>query len=185
MLDRMKHHAWYVVEQGGAEGDNVLFGRISLGFGTAPAQPFASDDGSWAVLDGELYDAEDARGPLERQGLRFTGESHAEILLRGCLSDGAAFLGRTRGKFAAAIWDGPRRRLLLVNDRFGMRPLYYAQTEDGLLFASEIKALLTNPAVSRARNLRGIAQFFPFGHLWNADTFYESVSPLPAAAWAA
>jgi asparagine synthase (glutamine-hydrolysing) len=73
--------------------------------------------------------------------------------------------------------------LILVNDRFGMQPLYYARLADRLLFGSEIKAVLADPDVPRERNLRGLAQFFTFGQLLAEETLLEAIHVVPAAGW--
>src|SRR5439155_25240891 len=148
----------------------------------AAAQPAHNPDRTWlAVLEGEVLDYERHRHALEVTGQRFAGDSHAELLIHGFRAQGPAFFGGLHGKFAAALWDATSRRLVLVNDRFGMKPLYYARRPGRLVFASEIKALLADPAVSRQTNLRGLAQFFTFGQLLGEDTLFEGVRLLPAA----
>src|SRR5439155_2590008 len=113
----------------------------------------------------EIYDYEKERRPLEAAGHAFRGASHAELLLHGFEQDGPKFLQHLSGHFAAAIWDDRQRRLTLISDRFGMKPLYYFAGSGTLLFASEIKALLCAGDVPRQMNLRGLAQFFTFGQL--------------------
>src|SRR5262249_41012447 len=130
-----------------------------------------------------LYDSQPQRRRLTAAGQRFRGDSHAELLLRGYESEGRAFFRGLHGKFVAALWDARARQLILVNDRFGMRPVYYAELPGRLLFASEIKALLADPAVSRRNHLRGVAQFFTYGQLLGEDTLLEGVRLLPAAGW--
>ena len=98
-----------------------------------------------AELRRELIDA----------GRRFAGESQAELLLHGYEAAGKEFFRRVEGKFAFALWDHPRRRLLIVNDRFGMKPLYFARLPGMLLAASEIKSLLAHADVSRAASRAG------------------------------
>ena len=184
MAESLRHHPWYV-EQGHVDPPaGLALGRTHLGTIDPAEQPARSDDGQLlGLLSGEILDHAAQRRALEAAGCRFRGDGHAELLLRGYEHSGHEFLRGLHGAFAGAIWDGRRRRLVLVNDRFGMRPLYYARTPERLVFASEIKALLADPLVSRALNPRGIAQFFTFGHLLNQDTFYESIEVLPAAGW--
>ena len=157
--------------------------RVSLGFVNTAPQPASNEDRShWCVLDGELYDTTSLRRELLDAGCQFQTDSDAELLLHGFAAQGPAFLSRLNGKFAAAIVDSRERRLTLVNDRFGMKPLYYAATADGLHFASEIKSLLANRQSPRQLNLRGLAQFFSFGQLFGQDTFVEGIEGLPPAA---
>src|SRR6185312_10301487 len=94
---------------------------------------------------------------------------------------GEKFFRRLHGTFAAAIWDVRQRRLVLANDRFGMKGLYYATLPGRLVFASEIKALLVDPELSRQLNPRGLAQFFSFSQFLGEDTLLEAVQLLPAA----
>ncbi len=162
----------------------VALGRMALGFATGEPQPVSSSDGAVSVvMDGELYDGDEQRRRLVQQGCRFSGTQSAEVLLHGYLCGGKRFFGGLHGKFVAVIWDAAHRRLIAVNDRFGMRPLYYACAPGKVLVASEIKSILTDPEVSRQPSLRGIAQFFTFGQYLGEDTSLESVRLVPAAGW--
>jgi asparagine synthase (glutamine-hydrolysing) len=105
-------------------------------------QPLANEDGTVVVVqNGEIYNHEALRGELERAGHRFATRSDTEVLAHAYEEWGDAFPERLRGMFAVAVWDAPRRRLLLARDRFGIKPLYWAEDGDGLLFASELRAL--------------------------------------------
>lgn len=182
MGQRLKHHAWYKEDHHVDPGNRLALGRVSLGFVNTATQPATNEDGSLlAVLDGEVYDFEEQRRVLLAAGHRFQSDSHAELLLHGYESAGPKFFRGLHGTFAAAVWDVRNRRLLLVNDRFGMKGLYFAQLPGRLLFASEIKALLVDVELSRRANPRGIAQFFTFGQLLGEDTLLEEVRLLPAA----
>ncbi len=184
MVRRLKHHPWYREDRHADAAAGVALGRASLGFVNAAEQPARNEDGSLlAVMEGELYDADELRRTLADAGHRFRGDGHAEVLLHGYESAGQDFFGGLNGTFAAAIWDAAGRRLVLVNDRFGMKPLYYAEAAGRLLFGSEIKALLADPDLPRARSRRGLAQFFTFGQLLGEDTLFEAVRVLPAAGW--
>jgi asparagine synthase (glutamine-hydrolysing) len=103
-------------------------------------------------------------------------------LLGRYLDDGIGACAGIEGRFAAAIWDKARRELLLISDKFGAKPLYYSQHPNFLAFASEIKALLGLPDLSRNLNLTGLVQFFAFGHFWNGDTLLSSVHCMDAAS---
>lgn len=184
MSQRLKHHAWYREEQYLDPSNRLALGRVSLGFVNAAVQPVASEDGSLiVVMEGEVYDFEEQWRALSAAGHVFHSPSHAELLLRGYESGGPKFFRDLHGSFAAAIWDGRNRRMVLANDRFGMKGLYYALLPGRLLFASEIKGLLVDPELSRRPNPRGIAQFFTFEQLLGEDTLLEEVRLLPAAGW--
>jgi asparagine synthase (glutamine-hydrolysing) len=182
MAARLKHHAWYRTSRYIDEAAGLALGRMALGFINPAAQPAFNEDRSLlAVMDGELYDYDDQRRELGAAGHTFRDDSHAEVLLHGYESKGEAFFRGLHGKFVAALWDVRKQRLMLLNDRFGMRPLFYTQLPGRLLFASEIKALLADPAVSRQGHFRGIAQFFTFGHLLGEDTS-KAFASFPAQA---
>lgn len=184
MTNRIRHHAWYREHRHLDEEAGVALGRMSLGFVNTADQPATNEEQSLlAVLDGEVYDYDDQRRGLEAAGHVFHGDSHAELLLHGYEEKGQAFLAGLHGKFVAAIWDRRNRQVILANDRFGMRPLYYAKLRGRLLWASEVKALLADAAVCRQGHLRGIAQFFTFGQLLGEDTLLKGVRLLPAAGW--
>ena len=106
-------------------------------------QPMVSDDGGLVlVYNGEIYDADVLRAELESLGHGFRGTSDTEVLLNACARWGVAgALRRLNGMFAFALWEAGARRLTLVRDRIGIKPLYWATTGDLLLFASELKAL--------------------------------------------
>ena len=184
MTGRLRHHPSYVEHTHLDPAAGLALGRVSLGFvNTAPQPAFNEDRSLLAVMDGEVYDCEDQRRALEAQGHTFRGDSHAELLLHGYEESGQAFFRSLHGCFAAAIWDGRQRRLILVNDRFGMKPLYYTPLAGRFLFASAIKSLLADADVPRQINVRGVAQFFTYGQLLGVDTLLEAVHLLPPAGW--
>lgn len=184
MALRLRHHDWYKEDRHVDAAAGLAVGRTALGFVNTASQPASNEDGSLlAMLEGEIYDAAALRRQLEAAGHRFRTEGHAELLLHGFEEHGRDFLLRVHGCFVAALWQARQRRLVLTSDRFGMKPLYYTQLPGRLLFASELKALLADPEVSRRPSLRGLAQFFTFGQLLGDDTLVEGIAYLPAAAW--
>lgn len=184
MLTSMRHEPWHNVERDGIANEHLAMGRVTLGFVNRAPQPVKLSDAPLsAVMAGELYDADVHRQRLIAAGQRFDGDSHAEVLLRGYLQQGKEFFAGLNGKFCAAIHDGREERVILTNDRFGMQPLYYAESSAGeIVFASEIKSLLTDPRLTREQNPRGVIQFFTFGHLWGEETLYAAIRTLPPAA---
>ena len=105
-------------------------------------QPMFADDGeTWVAFNGEIYDYKTLRSDLEREGQRFLTDSDTEVVLRGYLVWGDAFVERIDGMFAIVIWDSSERKLKLFRDRPGIKPLYYYYDGHRFAFASELKAL--------------------------------------------
>jgi asparagine synthase (glutamine-hydrolysing) len=180
--DAMRHHPWYQDDRWRDAGNHIGFGRISTGCVNAASQPTRSGSGNLiGVMEGEVYDYAARRQELEAAGQKFAGNSHAELIVRGIELYGPAYLNRIDGKFVVAVWDARSRRLHLANDRFGMKPVYYCHRAGRLSFASEIKALLTDPAMTSKLDVRGLAQFFTFGQLFGEDTLFTGIRLLSAA----
>lgn len=159
----------------------ISLGAVHLPFAADNQRPIDNSDYS-AVFSGEIYNRQELVQSLRSQGIVLDSSTTIwEIFATGVLKVGAAFLKRVDGKFCAAIFDRARQKLLLVTDKFGLKPIYYTATSNQLLFASEIKAILTDPQVSRDQNVRGLAQFFSLGHFWNNETFYDAIRVIPAA----
>lgn len=181
MAERMKHRPWYREDRHVDPAGGIALSRITLGFVNKAKQPVVNEDHSLlGMMEGEIYDYAERRREL---GAFCRTESHAELLLRGYESKGQAYFRELHGTFVAAIWDARARRLIVVNDRFGMKPLYYAKLPGRLLFASEIKALLADAEISRKSDPRGIAEYFAFGQLLGETTLFEAIRHLPAAGW--
>lgn len=129
------------------------------------------------VFNGEIFNFRELRRELESAGHRFRTNSDTEAIVHGYEEWGDDFVKRLRGMFAFVIWDGPRRRMILGRDRFGVKPLYYAETDGGarLLFASEIKALFAEERVPRALNQSRLAEYLSFRSLADEETLFEGV----------
>lgn len=146
----------------------------------AAAQPMTNEDESvWLVFNGEIYNFRELRASLETRGARFRTRSDTEVILRLYEAEGERSLSRLDGMFALAIWDGKRQALLLARDRVGKKPLFYAETPDGLLFASEIKALLQHPQVTAQVHTDALPSLFLYGYVPSPDTCYRGIVQLP------
>lgn len=125
------------------------------------AQPLGNEDGSVQVtFNGEIYNFRELVTELEARGHRFHTRSDTEVLVHLYEERGVDGLERLNGMFAFAIWDQNRGRLILARDRFGVKPLTYAVTDRGIVFASTVAALLEHPAVSRTIDPRELAGYF-------------------------
>jgi asparagine synthase (glutamine-hydrolysing) len=128
-------------------------------------QPMSVDTPNGAVAivySGETYNFTELRGELIRRGHRFTTDSDTEVVLHAYLEWGDAMAERLNGMYAFAIWDARHDKLVMVRDRMGIKPFYYYETLDGVLFGSEPKAILANPAVEHTVTLDGIRELFAF-----------------------
>jgi len=161
-----------------------------LDLSEAGRQPMPNEDGSvWIVYNGEVYNFAELRAELERRGHRFRSRTDTEVLLHAYEEWGVEFVKRLQGMFAFAIWDsreGQRERgagrLLLVRDRLGIKPLYYAFLPDGtLVFGSELKAILEYPEVPREVDPVALDAYFAYGYIPAPLTIYRAIRKLPPA----
>ncbi|WP_255946244.1 asparagine synthase (glutamine-hydrolyzing) [Streptomyces odontomachi] len=114
------------------------------------------------VYSGETYNFTELRRELTGRGHAFTTDSDTEVVLRGYQEWGEAFAERLNGMYAFAIWDGRSDKLVMVRDRMGIKPFYYYETPDGVLFGSEPKAILANPLARRRVTTDGMRELFTF-----------------------
>ena len=143
-------------------------------------QPMTNEDGSvWIVFNGEIYNFKDLRNELVAKGHRFRSRTDTEVIVHLYEEEGTDCLQRLDGMFAFAIWDGKRRRLLLARDRVGKKPLKYAETSAGLVFASEVKALLASGLVSNEVDMGSIHDYLTFGYVPSPATGFASIRKLP------
>lgn len=125
------------------------------------AQPMVAEFGSHRVAvtySGEVYNFAELREQLLRLGQEFRTRSDTEVVLRGYLAWGIAVVERLNGMYALAIWDSRDRRLVLLRDRMGVKPLYYRRTPDGVLFGSEPKAILASGRVKPVVDAAGLVE---------------------------
>ena len=154
--------------------------RLSvLDLSAAGSQPMASEDGTVTlVYNGEIYNFLELRRELEEYGVRHSGTSDTEVLLRAYLHWGDEAFERLRGMFAVALWDARVATLHLVRDRFGIKPLFYAAIPGGIVFGSEIKALLASRLTGREMSWRAFCEFLYYGNSLGAGTFFEGIRKL-------
>jgi asparagine synthase (glutamine-hydrolysing) len=138
-------------------------------------QPIANEDGTVTVVqNGELYNYPELRLELERAGHRFRTSCDTEVLVHLYEREGEAFARRLRGMFAVALWDAPRRRLVLARDRYGIKPLYYREENGGLEFASELRSLPRGEI-----DLDALEAFLAFNSIPAPLTIFREARKLP------
>ena len=143
-------------------------------------QPLANEDQTvWVVFNGEIYNFADVRADLQRAGHRFRTHSDTEVIVHAYEEWGDRAVDRFRGMFAFALWDEPRRRLLLVRDRVGVKPLYYCATASGVAFGSELKSLLEDPDVPRDWSPEALDAYLTLQYVPCPHTIYRAISKLP------
>jgi asparagine synthase (glutamine-hydrolysing) len=145
-------------------------------------QPMPNEDGTiQAVFNGEIYNFRELRADLVRRGHCFRSAGDTETIVHLYEEHGLEFVQRLRGMFAVALWDTKRRRLVLVRDRLGKKPIFYLRTPELFAFASEIKALLAANLVPRRIDPIAIDQFLSLQYVPAPRTGFEDIRKLPAA----
>jgi asparagine synthase (glutamine-hydrolysing) len=153
--------------------------RLSIVDLAAGHQPLSNEDGSiWIVFNGEIYNHADVRPELEAAGHVYRTRSDTETIIHAYEQWGDACVDRLRGMFAFAIWDAPRRRLLLARDRLGVKPLYWAQANGRLLFGSEIKSVLESGQIRAEADEARLPELLSTRYLSGAETLFKGIHRL-------
>lgn len=183
-LERIRHRGPDGIGKWVSADGRVGFGHVRLSIIDLEtgAQPMHSDDGRFTIIyNGEIYNYIELRAELGEN--QFRTHSDTEVILRAFQRWGAACVNKLRGMFAIAIWDAAEQTLFLARDRFGIKPLYWAETSEGLFFASEIKALL--PFLDkRSVNSAALSDYFTFQFCLGEKTLMDGVWQMPAAHFA-
>ena len=180
----------------GPDGDGFFFAPgIGLGhrrlaiidLSPGGLQPKASRDGRLQItFNGEIYNFRELRQELEAKGRHFDTKSDTEVILQAFEEWGEDAVSRLSGQFAFALWDSAAQCLYLVRDRLGEKPLYYSVLDDGgLIFGSELKALLVHPQLRRDIDPRAVEDFFALGYVAEPRSIYAGVGKVPAGGFIA
>lgn len=129
----------------------------------------------WVVFNGEIYNFKTLRAQLEAHGHRFSTKSDTEVIIYAYKEYDDEFANHLDGMFAVALLDEERQKLFLVRDRLGIKPLYYYFNEKGLIFASEVKAILQFPGVSCAPNIKELCSLLTWGYSISHETIFNDV----------
>jgi asparagine synthase (glutamine-hydrolysing) len=147
-------------------------------------QPMHTADQRYTIVfNGEIYNYQELRRGLEEKGRRFVTTGDTEVLLQMFAEYGPLMLGRLRGMYAFGIWDEEAQQLFLARDPFGIKPLYYAEGNGCLYFASQVKALLEAPGVDLREQSAGHVGFFVWGSVPEPFTLYRGIRCLPSGTW--
>ena len=153
--------------------------RLSIVDLAAGHQPLSNEDGTiWIVFNGEIYNHADVRPGLEAAGHRYRTRSDTETIVHAYEQWGDACVEHLRGMFAFAIWDAPRRRLLLARDRLGVKPLYWAIAGSRLLFGSEIKSVLESGLIRAEADEARLPELLSTRYLSGAETLFKGIHRL-------
>jgi asparagine synthase (glutamine-hydrolysing) len=170
-------------ELGGAVGfAHRRLAIIDLTTGEQPMTHRAA--GVTLIYNGEIYNFRELRRELESKGHRFRSQSDTEVLLTAYVAWGPECVGRLRGMFAFALWDEPRRRLMLARDHFGKKPLYLAETRGGLVFGSEVKALLAFGDLAPDLDRASVADYLVYRYVPAPHTLFAGIRKLSPGSYA-
>lgn len=175
-----------LVHRGPDQQGRFVSGQISLGATRLSIvdleggdQPFLSPDKNVVVVfNGEIFNHHEIRAELEAQGFRFRTHCDTEVVLHAFLRWGSACFSRFRGMFAIAVWVQSEQRLLLARDRMGIKPLYYCLRDGEIHFGSELKCILTHPAVPRKVSLAGLNCFLSLNYVPGPHTLVDGIAKL-------
>ena len=143
-------------------------------------QPIRNEDGSiWTVLNGEIYNFAELRKLLEQKGHKFYTHTDTEVIVHAYEEYGEKFAEHLTGMFAVAVWDKRRQKLILARDRLGIKPLYYSEGPNGLLFGSETKAILQG-GMERDVDLQALHDYLSFNYVPGPRSIFKHVRSLPA-----
>jgi asparagine synthase (glutamine-hydrolysing) len=174
MIHRGPHGEWHHLEPGAGLALRSL----------CKSNPFNRETGKSenesiiAILDGVIYNQAELQANLQAKGHTFRTSSDAEVIAHLYEQERDKFPEFLNGIFSIAVWDRSHRRLLLVRDRLGVKPLYFAKLNGTLIFASELKAVIRHPEINREIDLMGFSEYLTFGHAIPQRTVLSGVKKL-------
>jgi len=183
LLERMNST---MIHRGPDDEGYYLEGNVGLGhrrlsiidLNTGHQPIFNEDKSKVIVFNGEIYNFMDLRTQLEQKGHIFKTKTDTEVILHGYEEWGQDCVSRLRGMFAFALWDKSKRTLFLARDRLGIKPLYYCKNGSKFVLASELKAILEVPNLSRELDLEAVSDYLSFGYIPAPKTIFKGVYKL-------
>lgn len=188
LIERMTH----LISHRGPDDDGAYHdGAVGLGFArlsiidlSGGHQPMSNETGDvWIVFNGEIWNYKALRKELLEKGHQFRTNSDTETIVHAYEEYGVDCVARLHGMFGFAIWDGPRKRLLLARDRAGKKPLYYTYVDGDIIFASEIKSLLCHPRVKRQADPQALADFLSVRYVPGPATLFANIYKVQPGHW--
>lgn len=181
MINSIKHYDYFKTDK--FVESNFGSARVHLGIFNPEPQPIFNEDKSLCIfMDGKIYDYETERKKLTEKGYNFQYGNDPEFILHCYEEYRSDFVPNLNGSFVFVIVDLKKNKIVLVNDRYGLRPIYYKLNESSLIFASEIKAILETKNFKKELNYSAMADFFSFGFILGNKTFFKNIQLLPAAS---
>jgi len=171
-------------EAGRKGSGNVGLGhrRLSIIDLDSGRQPMGNEDGSiQVVFNGEIYNFLDLRKQLQSKGHKFITQSDTETIVYAYQEWGENFVTKLRGMFAIALWDNRLKKLILVRDRVGKKPLYYYYSKDKIIFASELKAILADSSIPRNIDIHALDAYLSFGYVPSPLSIFKDIKKLSPA----
>ena len=184
MCDVIRHRG--PDDEGQFVQDNVGIGmrRLSIIDLSTGAQPIFNEDRSLAIVfNGEIYNHDDIRLELLAKGHQFRTKADTEAIIHAYEEWGVDCVEKLNGMFAFAIWDGRKQRLFLARDRIGIKPLYYYQDNDQLVFGSELKSIVQISSVPREIEPKALDTFLTFEYIPSPYSIFKNVFKLPPGHW--
>jgi asparagine synthase (glutamine-hydrolysing) len=155
--------------------------RVHLGIFNPEPQPIFNEDKSLFIfMDGKIYDYDKEKGELKLKGHKFIYENDPEFCIRSYDQYGIDFVEKLNGSFVFIICNLKENKMTIANDRYGLRPLYYALNGNQLLFSSEVKSILEDKSFKELDD-EAVADFFAFKRILGNKTFVKGIKILPPA----
>lgn len=190
MTDAIKHRGpdaegHWLTEQTADHQPGVAFGhrRLSIIDVAGSAQPLSNEDGAIQIIfNGEIYNYRELRADLLSAGHRFRTDGDTEVIVHLYEQHGLDFVQHLRGMFALAVWDSREQKLVVARDRLGQKPFFYRLQDGRFTFASELKALLQIPGMSRTLNRQSVLRYLMLQYVPAPHSILEGFQRLPPAS---
>ena len=158
---------------------NIFFGHTRLSvidLTKNGKQPFLSYDKKISLIfNGEIYNFKDLKKILIQKNYIFASNTDTEVILHSYIEWGIDFIDKLRGMFSIAIWDENLKKLFLIRDQFGIKPLYYSADSNFFCFSSSIKSLINSKLVSNKRSSKSLTNYLLWGNTKDPDTIYDKI----------